>query len=54
MEITIPKTKTQEEFETKVKYLIQIFTELDELYHTIDEWEAFYALDKEPTDEDYE
>lgn len=30
MEITIPKTKTQEEFETKVKYLIQIFTELDE------------------------
>lgn len=33
---------------------IKVFTELDELYHTIDEWEAFYAPDKEQTDEDYE
>ena len=30
MEITIPKTKTQEEFEANVKYLIQLFTTLDE------------------------
>lgn len=33
---------------------IKVFTELDELYNTIDEWEAFYALDEEPTDEGYE
>ena len=30
MEITIPKTKTQEDFETNVKYLITVFSELDE------------------------
>lgn len=30
MEIIIPKTKTQEEFEANVKYLIQLFTLLDE------------------------
>lgn len=30
MQITIPKTKAQEEFETNVNYLITIFSELDE------------------------
>lgn len=30
MEITIPKTKAQEDFEANVKYLIAVFTELDE------------------------
>ena len=29
MDITIPKTKAQEDFETNVKYLITLFTELD-------------------------
>lgn len=30
MEITIPKTKTQEDFEANIKYLIQLFVDLDE------------------------
>lgn len=30
MDITIPKTKTQQDFESNVNYLIQIFAELDE------------------------
>lgn len=30
MEITIPKTKAQKDFEANVNYLITLFTELDE------------------------
>lgn len=30
MEITIPKTKAQEDFEVNVKYLPQLFVDLDE------------------------
>ena len=30
MEITVPKTKAQEEFEANVQYLITLFTQLDE------------------------
>lgn len=30
MEITIPKTKAQQEFEANVNYLVTLFTELDE------------------------
>ena len=30
MEITIPKTKTQLDFEANVNYLVKLFTELDE------------------------
>lgn len=30
MEITIPKTKAQEDFETNVNYLVKLFSELDE------------------------
>lgn len=30
MEITIPKTKAQQEFEANINYLVTLFTELDE------------------------
>lgn len=30
MEITIPKTKAQQDFESNVQYLVQLFTNLDE------------------------
>ena len=30
MEITIPKTKAQQDFEANVQYLITLFTQLDE------------------------
>ena len=30
MQITIPKTKAQQEFEVNVNYLVTLFTELDE------------------------
>lgn len=30
MQITIPKTKAQEDFESNIKYLVQLFTELTE------------------------
>ena len=30
MEIIIPKTKTQQDFETNVNYLVKLFSELDE------------------------
>ena len=30
MEIMIPKTKAQEDFEANVQYLVTLFTELDE------------------------
>lgn len=30
MDITIPKTKAQQEFEANINYLVTLFTELDE------------------------